>query len=76
MMSLLSDTIRLRKRFPTWLLPALGYAVSAAGLVWVLRDTRLRDSADHFLHLNWFWVALALIFEVVANYCQIGRAHV
>ena len=70
MMSLLSDTIRLRKRFPTWLLPALGYAVSAAGLVWVLRDTRLRDSADHFLHLNWFWVALALIFEVVANYCH------
>src|SRR5271165_62553 len=73
MMSLLSNTTRLKKRFPTWLLPAFGYAVSAASLIWVLRDTRLRDSVDHFRHLNWLWVALALLFEVAANFSHAWR---
>jgi uncharacterized protein (TIRG00374 family) len=67
MMSLLSDTTRRKKRFPTWLLPAFGYAVSAVSLVWVLGHTPLRESADHLRHLSWLWVTLALILEVAAN---------
>jgi uncharacterized protein (TIRG00374 family) len=67
MMSLLSDTTRRKKRFPTWLLPAFGYAVSAVSLVWVLGHTPLRESADHLRHLNWLWVTLAFLFEVAAN---------
>ena len=73
-MSLLSDTTRLKKRFPTWLLPVFGYAVSAASLVWVLRNPQLRgESVDHLRHLSWIWVALALIFEVAANYSHAWR---
>jgi uncharacterized protein (TIRG00374 family) len=72
MMSLLSDSIKL-KRFPKWLLPAFGYAVSAVSLIWILRITPLRESADHLRHLSWFWVALALIFEVAANFSHAWR---
>jgi len=76
-MSLLTDTTGLKKRFPTWLLPAFGYAVSAASLVWVLRNPQLRgESADHLGHLSWIWVALALIFEVAANYSHGWRWRV
>jgi uncharacterized protein (TIRG00374 family) len=72
-MSLLSDTNQLKRRFPKWLLPAFGYAVSAVSLVWVLRHTPLRESADHLRHLNWMWVALALILEVAANFSHAWR---
>jgi hypothetical protein len=73
MMSMLSDTTQLKKRFPNWLLPAFGYAVSAVSLVWVVRHTPFRESADHLRHLNWIWVALALIFEVAANFAHAWR---
>ncbi len=73
MMSLLSDTTRLRIRFPNWLLPAFGYAVSAASLIWVLKDSRLRETAYDLRHLNWLWVVLAFIFEVAANFSHAWR---
>ena len=72
-MSLLSDTIKLKNRFPSWLLPAFGYAVSIVSLVWVLRHTPLRESEDHLRHLSWFWVTLALIFEVASNFAHAWR---
>lgn len=74
MMSLLSETKELKKRFPSWVLPAFGYAISAASLVWVLRNPQLRgESADHLRHVNWIWVALAFIFEVAANFSHALR---
>jgi len=72
-MSLLSDTTQLKKRFPNWLLPAFGYAVSAVSLIWVLRHSGLRESADHLRHLSWYWVAAALLFEVAANFAHAWR---
>ena len=72
-MSMLSDTTKLKKAFPSWLLPAFGYLVSAVSLIWVLRTTPLRESADHLRHLSWIWVALALIFEVAANFSHAWR---
>lgn len=73
MMSLLSDTIQLKKRFPNWLLPAIGYALSAVSLLWVIRHTPLLESEDHLKHLSWFWVALAMVFEVAANFAHAWR---
>ena len=69
-MSMLSDTVQLRKRFPKWLLPAFGYALSGISLIWVLRQTPLRESADHLRHLSWFWVTAAFAFEVISNICH------
>jgi uncharacterized protein (TIRG00374 family) len=73
MMSMLSDTIKLKKCLPNWLLPAIGYAVSAISLVWVLWRTPLAEYSDHFRHLSWYWVALAFIFEVAANFSHAWR---
>jgi uncharacterized protein (TIRG00374 family) len=73
MMSMLSDTAQLKKRTPSWLLPAFGYAVSAISLIWVLRHTPLRESADHLRHLNWAWVVLAFAFELAANLAHAWR---
>jgi uncharacterized protein (TIRG00374 family) len=73
MMSLLSDTTQLKKRFPPWLLPAFGYTVSAVSLLWVLRQAPLRESADHLRHLNWIWVTLAFAFELTANLAHAWR---
>ena len=72
-MTLLSDPTKLKKRFPSWLLPAFGYAVSAVSLIWVLRHTPLRESADHLQHLSWIWVVLALVFEIAANFAHAWR---
>jgi uncharacterized protein (TIRG00374 family) len=70
---LLSATTKLKKFFPNWLLPAFGYAVSAVSLIWVLRHTPLRESADHLRHLTWIWVAVAFLFELAANFCHAWR---
>lgn len=72
-MSLLSDTPQLRKRFPNWLLPAIGYAVSAGSLFWVLRNTPFHETEYDLTHLNWFWIVLALTFEVASNCCHALR---
>jgi uncharacterized protein (TIRG00374 family) len=67
MMSLLSDSAPPRKRFPTWLLPAVGYAVSIGSLIWVLRGKSFHETEYDLTHLNWAWVALALIFDMAAS---------
>lgn len=72
-MSMLSDTTTRKKTIPAWLLPAFGYAVSAASLFWALRNTNFHESEYDLTHLNWFWVALALIFEVAANCAHAWR---
>lgn len=72
-MSMLSDTTKLKRRFPAWLLPAFGYAVSAISLLWVLAHTPVRESLDHLRHLSWIWVTLAFIFEVAANFSHAWR---
>jgi uncharacterized protein (TIRG00374 family) len=70
MMSMLSETVQLKKGFPKWVLPAFGYALSAVSLVWVLKHTPLRESAEHLRHLNWIWVAVAFACEVISNICH------
>lgn len=72
-MSMLNETPQVQKRTPKWLLPAFGYTVSAVSLIWVLRHTPLRESADHLLQLNWMWVFWAMAFELLANFAHAWR---
>lgn len=49
---------------------ALGYLLAAAGLIWVLHDVhpgRLRSS---FSHLDWRWIALAIVCDILSYICQ------
>src|SRR5260221_5116076 len=51
------------KRFPTWLLPALGYTLSAASLFWVFRDYDF-DRLSHLASWDWRYVTLAVIVDL------------
>lgn len=69
-MSLLPDTVKLKKPIPKWLLPAFGYSISAVSLVFVLKHTPLRDIADDLRHLNWFWVTFAVLLDLLSSICH------
>src|SRR5260221_13783204 len=51
------------KRFPTWLLPALGYTLSAASIFWAFRDYDF-DRLSHLSSWDWRYVTLAGIGDL------------
>lgn len=56
----------------TWrsLQPAVGVTIAAACLVWVFHDIRLEELWHSLPALNWRWVALALVLDVLTYVCQ------
>lgn len=53
-----------RRRFPTWLPQALGYSLSAACLIWVLRGYPLDELLPNIRALDWRWVLLAVAADL------------
>jgi uncharacterized protein (TIRG00374 family) len=49
---------------PSWIFQALGYAVSAACLVWVMHDYKLRELIPAVRALDWRWVLLAVATDL------------
>ncbi len=62
-----------RQGFPKWLVPAIGYGVSAASLTWVFWKFPYAQLADHLRTLEWNWVALAILFEVAVYFFDAWR---
>lgn len=62
-----------RRRIPPWLLPALGYVVSGASLIWVFWKFPWSQLADHIRTLEWNWVALAILFEISVYFADAWR---
>jgi uncharacterized protein (TIRG00374 family) len=54
-----------RRRFPSWLPQVLGYTVSAICLIWVLHGYDFHRLANDFRTLDWKWVALAVVADLV-----------
>jgi glycosyltransferase 2 family protein len=50
--------------------PALGYSLAAAGLAWVLHDIRAEELLRHLTSINWRWIALAMVCDVLSYTCQ------
>ena len=46
-----------RRRFPSWLPQALGYGLSAACLLWVLRHYDITRFGKEIQSLDWRWVS-------------------
>jgi glycosyltransferase 2 family protein len=46
--------------------PVLGYLLAAAGLAWVLYDTQFEKLLGHLTDINWWWVALAIVCDVLS----------
>src|SRR5262249_17348214 len=55
---------RTRRRFPSWLMPALGYTLSAASLIWVFKGFNWQQTLADFATLDWRYVTIAVIFDL------------
>jgi uncharacterized protein (TIRG00374 family) len=58
------DLVKSRGRIPGWLLPAVGYTLSAASLVWVFRGFNFRQTLADLESLDWRYVSIAVIFDL------------
>lgn len=58
------EIAKSRRKIPGWLLPALGYALSAASLIWVFRDFDLHRTLTDLSTLDWRYVSVAVIFDL------------
>jgi glycosyltransferase 2 family protein len=50
--------------------PVLGYSLAAAGLTWVLYDIQAEELLRHLTSINWWWVALAIVCDILSYMCQ------
>jgi glycosyltransferase 2 family protein len=52
---------------------AVGWLVAAAGLIWVLHDVHLSRLPGQFAGIDWRWVALALVCDMLSYLIQAVR---
>src|SRR6266545_7447877 len=52
---------------------AIGWLLAAAGLIWVLHDIRLSKLAGQLAGIDWRWIALAMVCDVLAYFVQAVR---
>jgi uncharacterized protein (TIRG00374 family) len=54
----------------SWLIPAVGYILSAACLVWVYWGYPWHEELPKLLRVDWHWVAIGVLFEVATYFMQ------
>jgi uncharacterized protein (TIRG00374 family) len=54
-----------RPKLPSWLPQVLGFAISIACLIWVLHDYPLSDLKAAIEDLDWKWIAVAVVSDLV-----------
>ena len=62
-----------RRGIPKWLLPAVGYGLSAGSLVWVFSRFPFAQLGEHLRTLDWTWVAIAIAAEVAIYFADAWR---
>ena len=62
-----------RRKIPQWLIPAIGYTVSAVSLVWSFSKFPYAQLGDHLRTLDWRWVWLAIGFEFAVYFFDAWR---
>jgi glycosyltransferase 2 family protein len=55
-----------RNRIPKWLVPAFGYAIAIASLIWVFHQFDYRQLERDVRTLHWGWVALGILLNLLA----------
>lgn len=48
----------------------IGYLLAAACLVWVFHDIHLPTFLASLTTINWWWVAPAILFDILSYFCQ------
>jgi uncharacterized protein (TIRG00374 family) len=57
-------TAPLRRRIPSWVLPAVSYGISGACLIWVLHGYKFNELVPTIRSLDFRWVALAVLSDL------------
>src|SRR5262245_21524270 len=52
---------------------AIGYSLAGAGLIWAARGFQPAKLLGQLAHVNWRWIALALVCDVASYVCQGAR---
>jgi uncharacterized protein (TIRG00374 family) len=55
---------------PSWLIPALGYSVSIACLIWVYRGFDWQSQLPRLWATHWGWISVAATFDILVYVCQ------
>src|SRR5882724_11298644 len=58
------DLVQSRRKIPKWLVPFLGYALSAASLIWLYLHYDFRETWSAFSSLDWRYVSVAVVVEL------------
>jgi len=59
-----------KQRLPRWALPALGYLISVACLVWVYWGFDWKREMGRLATTDWRWVTLAVMADIAVYLCQ------
>jgi glycosyltransferase 2 family protein len=70
------DLGKPRKRFPTWLMPSVGYTLSAISLIWVIHSFNLKQTLSDLASLDWRYVSIAVVFELSVYLCHAWRWNI
>src|ERR1051325_9400715 len=65
-----------KNRFPSWLAPALIYALSVACLIWVYRDFDWDSELPKLKHMHWGWIAVAVTTDIFVYVIQAWRWNI
>ncbi len=61
------------RKIPDWAVPALGYAVSAASLVWVFKKFDFVALWSDVRSFSWWWIALGVLCEMSSHVVDAWR---
>ena len=62
-----------KRRIPKWLLPVVGYGLSAVSLVWVFAKFPFAQLGHHLRTMDWKWVAIAIVAELLVYFVDAWR---
>ena len=62
-----------KRKIPKWLVPALGYGLSAVSLFWVFAKFPFAQLGHHLRTMDWKWVAVAIVAELLVYFADAWR---
>lgn len=70
------ETPNTRRKIPKWVVPVLGYSLSALSLVWVFSKFPFAQLGEHLRKMEWTWVAVAIVCELGVYFIDAWRWRV
>ncbi len=68
--------IGAKRKFPNWLIPLAGYAISIACLIWVYKGFDWHEELLRIKETSWKWVLLAVVADILIYVVQGVRWNV